>query len=1075
VFLNDDSLFVSCYFPDSFKPLEAYIACCDELGQWISETRTSHPWKAAVLGCDANTVLPHFGGEPCERTVAFQSLVCHLDVMCCVPEDCEYTHINYKTKSAKVLDYVFSGGSSISSVSCNVMYEANMFSDHFPIATDIFYSSGARSSFKRSCRRRLGAAPDFRCMRVVNRYAALMESVADSATDSYTLQQFGKDIVRVSTCSAAYNLGGASCGARAPVKVVVAPLREAILAAETPAARLSACRAYSHARKAELKSRLEQDFASRALKAPREDRKKECTIKPIYVTSPGGALVPSFDAEIWVSEFRKLYCDLFADPENSIEVQRERLRALATEANKEDHIVVPLWLVHEVLSQSNRKRDKAVGPDSISWGALGCLPLSCIELLRKLIEARLNNCAKHNLLIEEWSNVLVTLIPKSSNARLPSQWRPIAVSSILQKLYLAVVIRCARYFARDVMHEQCGFSEGRQPMECSELCRMVVHKSCQWGTPACLMKLDAARAFDSLRHEVIADCLIKCGFGYKITLALLRELSENQLTLLFQGVEVRGILYAKGGKQGGADTPEIWRRVFNDVLENASRIWHEKKLGIVYNDYRLCYQAWADDVILFARSCEEVRAMFEILLEALHEKGLGVKKGSLEVMCVVDTAVLGSRTWHVHGEQHEVLFKNSLNILGVLIDETGCSRASISYRISQAWVHFHARSKQLCCKKISLKLRFIKLRDTVFRTCLHGAGGWSMDSSCIALLDAFESKVLKLVMGKSRKSGESDAEFHCRLNRSLKWYKEGFGWTSLSVLAMHLHFGWWGHVRRHGGTSLSSVLAWRDRTWIQENRTRSHASIIRYARPGPQFHYDDILHGVLPAWADQVADRHAWRKFRADAVPLLATTAGHWHTGLGPLQPVSNKFRDWSRDCRLSVPIKCLFVSDNQTLVNSACGRSDVKDYAAYQDFLRWSFHFLAIWGVSKLQNREFIEHWPREYNVIADALVNSVLDGSDCAGDVQLIPARVEAGGTFVVCTDGGSRGNPGAAAAAAVLFLHVDGALYRVASWCCDLGISTSAHAEFEAACLGVNLLLLWLLSFGYAHCSQMKSSLR
>jgi hypothetical protein len=152
-----------------------------------------------------------------------------------------------------------------------------------------------------------------------------------------------------------------------------------------------------------------------------------------------------------------------------------------------------------------------------------------------------------------------------------------------------------------------------------------------------------------------------------------------------------------------------------------------------------------------------------------------------------------------------------------------------------------------------------------------------------------------------------------------------------------------------------------------------------------------------------------------------------------------------------------------------------VRDTSADQDLLQWSLHVLGLWSVSTLENHEIMEHWPRELNVMADAPVNDVLDGSVCTGNIQVLPARLEAGGTFVVCSDGGSRGNLGPAAAAGLVFLHVDSALYRVALWCVDLGISTSAHAEFEGACLGVHLFILWLLSTRCAQSSQLKCGLR
>jgi hypothetical protein len=237
----------------------------------------------------------------------------------------------------------------------------------------------------------------------VNRYAALLEGVAENAGENYNLQMFGRDIAKACCFSAAYNSGtceSKDAAGNVPVKVVMAPFKEAIANASCLVERLAASRAYSRARKAEVKSRLERDFVANALRAPREDKQKDKTIRPIFVTSADGSMVPSFDADVWVSEFRKLYCELFQDPANSVQIQRERLRSLEREANKEPRIVVPLWMVYEVLSQSGRKRNKAVGSDSISWGALGMLPLRCIELLRRLIEARLKNCKHHNSLVQ---------------------------------------------------------------------------------------------------------------------------------------------------------------------------------------------------------------------------------------------------------------------------------------------------------------------------------------------------------------------------------------------------------------------------------------------------------------------------------------------------------------------------------------------------------------------------------------------------------------------------------------------------------------------------------------------------
>jgi hypothetical protein len=487
---------------------------------------------------------------------------------------------------------------------------------------------------------------------------------------------------------------------------------------------------------------------------------------------------------------------------------------------------------------------------------------------------------------------------------------------------------------------------------------------------------------------------------------------------------------------------------------------------------QLFYQAWADDLVLFAASETDMKKMLDVLVRELAQDGLSVKEGSLELLCA-GAALAGESRWEAGGSSLVVKRCAEIAVLGVGLDYNGSTLASVDYRINQGWSHFHARKSVLCSKRISLRSRMLRLRDTIFRTVLHGAGGWLFDNSTIARLDSFENSVLRLMLARDRRVEESDAEYSKRLNRSIRFYKDSFGWCSLAIMAAHLHISWHGHVFRHE-SRLRSLLEWRGRAWRDLNRKAESSRIVRFARPGPQHHWDDLLDRVDPHWVSKVSYRREWAALRSAKIPCLAPLSGHWHSGLGPLRLSSNRYRDWSRGCSLISPIVCSFVCDNKAVVDVARGKAASTAFPAHAGFLKWSLHFLEIWGLRKMQGCDSFLSWvPKSSNASADMLVNMVLSGSSDACDVQLFPASLTEGDILLVGSDGGARENPGPAAAASVLYRSRGPDVQLLGFWAVDLGISTSVHAEFEGACVSINLLLAWLLWSGHAQSDWMKAN--
>jgi hypothetical protein len=180
-------------------------------------------------------------------------------------------------------------------------------------------------------------------------------------------------------------------------------------------------------------------------------------------------------------------------------------------------------------------------------------------------------------------------------------------------LYLAVVTKLTHYYSEPVHDNQCGFSAGRQEGEIFKLCRMAIHKATLWNIPLYTCKLDVDRAFDVMRHSLILDSLLAAKCPAKLCVALMRDLSQNSMTLLFQGECWPNIPYTRGGKQGGSETPELWKRVLNNAMIEIVGQWHEKKMGAHIGEISLQYMAWADDLVFFNHSAQGLNDMCEIL------------------------------------------------------------------------------------------------------------------------------------------------------------------------------------------------------------------------------------------------------------------------------------------------------------------------------------------------------------------------------------------------------------------------------------------------------------------------------
>ena len=112
------------------------------------------------------------------------------------------------------------------------------------------------------------------------------------------------------------------------------------------------------------------------------------------------------------------------------------------------------------------------------------------------------------------------------------------------------------------------------------LVRQLLFLSNVWGLPLLVACQDVCTAFDAMSHDVIADALLARGCSPQLACVCLRELTGIQAVATLPGAgTTQPFAFEKGGKQGGAETPEVWNAVIDYLLEPLVNSREERRMG----------------------------------------------------------------------------------------------------------------------------------------------------------------------------------------------------------------------------------------------------------------------------------------------------------------------------------------------------------------------------------------------------------------------------------------------------------------------------------------------------------------
>jgi exonuclease III len=220
------------------------------------------------------------------------------------------------------------------------------------------------------------------------------------------------------------------------------------------------------------------------------------------------------------------------------------------------------------------------------------------------------------------NQALITLLPKRCDAASLGDYRPISLIHIFAKLVAKVLAsRLAPRLGAMVDANQCAFIQKRCIHDNFMMVQQTARLLHRLKEPRVMLKLDIARAFDSVSWPMLLEVLRKLGFGPRFRELVAILFSTASTRVLLNGEPGPPIWHRRGLRQGDPLSPMLfvlYINTLNRVLAKA------KELGVLRaiapRELGTSVSLYADDVVIFchpdATELRTVRAILALFGEA---------------------------------------------------------------------------------------------------------------------------------------------------------------------------------------------------------------------------------------------------------------------------------------------------------------------------------------------------------------------------------------------------------------------------------------------------------------------------
>ena len=383
------------------------------------------------------------------------------------------------------------------------------------------------------------------------------------------------------------------------------------------------------------------------------------------------------------------------------------------------------------------------------------------------------------------------LTPKSHGAFSLDMFRPLACLVTMRKLlgYLwlaSLPSLCFQTF-------QTAFVKGTHAMHGVFALLKAAELSKQWGEPLYVAQLDLKKAFDHVDRGAAIDALKLQGASLH-TIAWITQLwDSHSLEMRMGSITTERFETTRGLPQGAPESPVVFTLIAEMVMRKLNGKWAQRqdhKVGFKIDSWWLPSLAYADDIILLARSKAALEYMIVEASEAFAEVGLEVGHAKTNW----SSCPPAPGTMLTAGPV-QVQWAKTLRFVGVEIDLQGNSASAITHRMAQAQSTYGRWHSILLCPWIAPTRRCFLLIISVWNSFLWGAACWHPTKAMRNKLSSWGARTMATVAGTRRSPTEDIGQWWRRLHRSGHCVLQRHGADPEVARRKVLH-RWAGHVAR---------------------------------------------------------------------------------------------------------------------------------------------------------------------------------------------------------------------------------------------------------------------------------------
>ena len=426
-----------------------------------------------------------------------------------------------------------------------------------------------------------------------------------------------------------------------------------------------------------------------------------------------------------MNNFETFYTDLYSDEHKTIDTDtKDRLKATADDINNTSNsspILNDEITIGEVRRLiSSLKSGKASSLDMINNEIIKNLDSHNVALLTKLYNLCLNTGCY------PWNCSVITPLHKKGNRDNPDNYRAIAVSSALGKLFSMILLERFIQFRKSNCPDppnQLGFTKNAQTYDHILTMHTIASKYKKLGKKVFAVFVDFKKAFDSVCRQALFYKLAQNGITGKFYNILKHMYSNSFAYIKLSGHISDKFQIKKGTEQGHPLSPDLFKLYLSDL----SPLLDFKNCPTL-SSMLISHLLWADDLILLSLDLKTIQLQLDILNKFCKEWGIDINEQKTK------TIIFGSdRTYcpKLYLNNKELDIVDSYCYLGIVLHKSNKFTFAIENLKNKAMRAFFGLKRTVNRSKLSFRALTTLFDSLIKPIVLYGAPIWTPASSII--------------------------------------------------------------------------------------------------------------------------------------------------------------------------------------------------------------------------------------------------------------------------------------------------------------------------------------------------------